>query len=56
MLKHQPLIGTVRLNGFEPFAYHRTVVERIDGHPINRIDEWLPWRLMPAECVEQKAA
>jgi hypothetical protein len=50
------LIGTARLNGIEPFAYLRTVFERIADHPINRIDELLPWRLMPAEHVEQQAA
>ena len=50
------IIGTARLNGIEPFAYLRTVFERIADHPINRIDELLPWRLMPAEHVEQQAA
>ena len=50
------LIGTARLNCIEPFAYLRTVFERIADHPINRIDELLPWRLMPAEHVEQQAA
>ncbi|MDR5884297.1 IS66 family transposase [Caballeronia sp. LZ032] len=50
------LIGTARLNGIEPFAYLRTVFERIADHPINRIDELLPWRLMPAAHLEQQAA
>jgi transposase len=50
------LIGTARLNGIEPFAYLRTVFERIADHPINLIDELLPWRLMPADHVEQQAA
>jgi transposase len=50
------LIGTARLNGIEPFAYLRTVFERIADHPINRIDELLPWRLMPAAHIEQQAA
>ncbi|VVE86065.1 transposase [Pandoraea sputorum] len=50
------LIGTARLNGFEPFAYLRTVFERIADHPINRIDELLPWSLMSAVHVEQHAA
>jgi hypothetical protein len=39
------LIGTARLNGIEPYAYLRAVFERIADHPINRIDELLPWRL-----------
>ena len=52
------LIGTSRLNGIEPFAYLRWVFERIADHPINRIDELLPWRLMPAPAahIEQQAA
>lgn len=50
------LIGTARLNGIEPFAYLRTVFECIADHPINRIDELLPWRLMPVQSVEQQAA
>lgn len=50
------LIGTARLNGVEPFAYLRTVFECIADPPINRIDELLPWRLMPVQSVEQQAA
>jgi transposase len=50
------LIGTARLNDVEPFAYARAVFERIADHPINRIDELLPWRLMPVEQVAQRAA
>jgi transposase len=50
------LIGTARLNDVEPFAYLRAVFERIADHPINRIDELLPWRLTPVEQVTQQAA
>lgn len=50
------LIGTARLNGVEPYAYLRTVFERIADHPINRIDQLLPWRLMPAQQPLQQAA
>ena len=39
------LIGTALLNGIEPYAYLREVLGRIADHPINRIDELLPWRL-----------
>jgi transposase len=50
------LIGTARLNGIESFAYLRMVFEGIGDHPINRIDELLSWRLMPATCIGQQAA
>ena len=41
------LIGTCRLNGIDPHAYLRHVLERIPAHPINRIEDLLPWRVAP---------
>jgi hypothetical protein len=38
------LIETCKLNGVEPYAYLRDVLTRmVDGHPINRLNELLPW-------------
>jgi transposase len=41
------LLGTAKLNGHNSEAFIRAVLERIADHPINRINELLPWNLQP---------
>jgi transposase len=42
------LIATAKLNGIEPYAYLRDVLQRmVDGHPINGLDDLLPWNWKP---------
>ena len=52
------LIGTCKLSGIDPEAYLRHVFERIADHPINRIDELLPWNVRlpsPTEALSEAA-
>lgn len=42
------LVQSACLNGHEPWAYLKDVLERLLEHPYHRIDELLPHRWTPA--------
>ena len=47
------LIETARLNDLDPEAWLADVIDRIADHPINRVDELLPWNWTraPAQAI-----
>ncbi|NPC56023.1 transposase domain-containing protein, partial [Caenimonas soli] len=45
------LVHSARLNGHDPYAYLRDVLERLPTQPASRIDELLPHRWQPASAA-----
>jgi len=55
------LVESCKLNNIDPHRYLHYVLERIADHPINRIDELLPWNVadklnQPAQVTQALAA
>ena len=50
------IIETAKLNGLDPQAYLADILDRINDHMINRLDELLPWNWTPVAVPKAKAA
>jgi transposase len=50
------LIGTAKLNGVDPALYLRTVLAQIPEHPINRVDDLLPWNFASSVLTDPSRA
>jgi transposase len=50
------IIETAKMNGLDPQAYLTDVLDRINEHKINRLDELLPWNWTPLVAPKAEAA
>jgi transposase len=46
------IIETCKQNGINPRAYLIDVLRRIQDHPVNRLDELVPYRWTPISNIE----
>jgi transposase len=44
------IIETAKMNGLDPEAYLADVIARIADHPVNQINELLPWNWRPSRA------
>ena len=49
------LVQSAKLNGHDPWAYLKDVLERLLAHPNHRIDELLPHRWSPTAAGKMLA-
>ncbi len=50
------IIETAKLNDLNPQAYLADILDRINDHKINRLDELLPWNWAPVVMQSSQAA
>jgi transposase len=50
------LVGSAKLNGLDPELYLRQVLTSIAEHPISRIEELLPWKIVLAQIPTPPSA
>ncbi|OZO45606.1 IS66 family transposase, partial [Pseudomonas fluorescens] len=50
------VIETAKLNNLDPQAYLADILDRIQDHKINRLDELLPWNWVPLTTARSEAA
>jgi transposase len=51
------VIETAKLNGLDPLTYLADVIDRINDHKMNKLDDLLPWNWKPETAsIESQAA
>nr|WP_319484750.1 IS66 family transposase [uncultured Cohaesibacter sp.] len=50
------IIETAKMNGLDPQAYLADILDRINDHKINRLDELLPWNWTPIAATQSDVA